>query len=215
MTGYTNYTAPTNASTADFAEDLADVYAHFDPLVGEKVATDALLPASGNYVGRRIWVEDTARLKVCAVLPSTWVDVGGPSNPRGRKGHAIRTSSTSVNATGSTVDVPGLEVTFTAEAGRVYRVTLQSALMSTVANDRMAAQIREGGTALAGMSNFLAGAAGSSFQFNLQGLVVNPSVGSHTYKASIYRVSGSGVVNLYADAGTPSFLLVEDIGSVS
>lgn len=72
MTGRTGYTAPTNASAANFATDLANVYAWFDALVGESKANAAALPSSGNWVGRLITTVDTGAVYVCTATPGTW-----------------------------------------------------------------------------------------------------------------------------------------------
>jgi hypothetical protein len=59
MTGRTGYTNPTNDNTFAPPADMTAVYEHFDPLIGETVATAADLPSSGNWVGRTITVVDT------------------------------------------------------------------------------------------------------------------------------------------------------------
>ena len=43
--------------------------------------------------------------------------------------------------------------------------------------------------------------------------IVQPSGGSHTYKLSVLRLSGTGSLTMYAGAAYPAFILVEDIGS--
>jgi hypothetical protein len=75
MSGNTGYTAPTNDSTFAPPADIATVYTHFDPLIGETVATLADLPASGNWVGRTITVVDT--LFVYVWSSTGWVFVAG------------------------------------------------------------------------------------------------------------------------------------------
>jgi len=59
MTGRTNYTPITNSSAMLGPAQITAVYEHFDPLVGETVATASSLPTLGNWVGRSIFVADT------------------------------------------------------------------------------------------------------------------------------------------------------------
>jgi len=60
MTGRTGYTGVTNDDPPYGPEQITDVYEHFDPLIGETAATASALPASGNWTGRTVYVQDTA-----------------------------------------------------------------------------------------------------------------------------------------------------------
>lgn len=64
MAGLTGYTAPTNGDAPEGPEQMENIYEHFDPLVGETVTTASSLPASGNWVGRRIYVQDDQSTRV-------------------------------------------------------------------------------------------------------------------------------------------------------
>lgn len=64
MTGFTGYTGVTNDNPFAPPADMTAVYEHFDPLVGETVATAADLPAASNWVGRTVYVADTKTLYV-------------------------------------------------------------------------------------------------------------------------------------------------------
>lgn len=41
-------------------------------LIGESVSTRSALPASGNWVGRAIYVDDEDLVYICKALPGTW-----------------------------------------------------------------------------------------------------------------------------------------------
>lgn len=62
MAGRTGYTA--TPPEYDPRTHIDDVYEHYDTLVGETVDEVADLPASGNWVGRTIWVADIEELRV-------------------------------------------------------------------------------------------------------------------------------------------------------
>jgi hypothetical protein len=210
MADATGGTPPVGSSPFDPPQHYKDAYDHFGNVAKFfAVATAANLPASGNWNGRRLWVLDTQRLMVWN--GSAWVR-SNSRGPYGRMGYAERTTATTINAGASDVDVPSLSITFTAEAGRTYKVTLNGYLIGSVANDRAAMSIKEGSTTLQSMSNFLLAASGSAYQQLLEAIIVSPSAGAHTYKVAIRRSSGSGNVNMYSDSQTKAFLLVEDIG---
>jgi hypothetical protein len=210
MADSTGGTPPVGSSPFDPPQHYKDAYDHFgDVAKFFAVATAANLPASGNWNGRRLWVLDTQRLMVWN--GSAWVRANSRA-PYGRMGYAERTSTTTINATTSSLDVPGLAVTFTAEAGRTYRVAVNALLIGSVSGDRSAMAIQEGSTVLQSMSNFLLNTAGSAYQLHMEAIIVSPSAGSHTYKVTIRRSSGTGNVNMYSASDGRAFILVEDIG---
>lgn len=63
MTGRTGYTGITGASPMNGPEQITDVYEHFDPLIDASIATIALLPAVGNWVGREYFVEEDGSIR--------------------------------------------------------------------------------------------------------------------------------------------------------
>lgn len=83
MSDVTGGTPPTNASTFDAANDIADVYAHFGAQAQYSVANAAALPASGNWVGRHLMTEDTDAWYLCTALPGTWSKVTQPATVAG------------------------------------------------------------------------------------------------------------------------------------
>lgn len=72
MADVTGATKPTNASAFDVPGDIADVYDHFGDSAKFTVANVAALPATGNWVGRRLFVQSDKTLRVCTALPTTW-----------------------------------------------------------------------------------------------------------------------------------------------
>lgn len=131
--------------------------------------------------------------------------------PRGEVAYAEVTS----NQTGITTmtDLTGLSVTWTAAAGRRYRVSFKVLVFSTVANDDANVWVRNG-------SSTSLNAYGVRAVSTTHGIVVagshrltGLSAGSQTVKLSLERAAGSGSVALAAASTHPSFILVEDIGS--
>jgi hypothetical protein len=116
------------------------------------------------------------------------------------------------NQTGITTitDITGLSVAVTVGASRRIRVSVHvPTTTSSVATDRGQAYIREGSTQLAASTKRFSGINGESgFDFAWIGL---PSAGSHTYKASYARITGTGNHEWNAGTTAPAFIMVEDI----
>lgn len=72
MTGRTGYTEFDNGLPPEGPDQMNTIFEHFDPLIGESVATASALPSSGNWVGRTIHVEDIDVIAQCVALPGTW-----------------------------------------------------------------------------------------------------------------------------------------------
>lgn len=130
MTGRTNYTGVSNGDAPNFGPDITDVYEHFDPLIGESVANVAALPASGNWVGRSIYVDADKSVRVLTALPNTWMAVTAPV-------YSIRTKNAAqsvATATWTTITFPLSEGesgitysggTFTVPTAGIYYVSAQ------------------------------------------------------------------------------------------
>jgi hypothetical protein len=103
-------------------------------------------------------------------------------------------------------DIPGLAVTVTVGAGRRIRISVDILQTSTVTSDTLQLQINEGATNLQ-LRNVLVTSSTSSFS-----VVKSPTTGSHTYKVTIARISGTGNPGQSSGATFPGFILVEDIG---
>lgn len=124
--------------------------------------------------------------------------------------YAQRTSS---QASVTTItDLTDLTVTFTASANRYYLIHGFVTVLSSVSADNCGLIIANASnTALATVhviSNTNAVAVHANAFYR-----VSPSAGSVTYKLRGQRGAGTGSLTYTADATTPSFIMVTDIGS--
>ena len=128
----------------------------------------------------------------------------------GSKGYAQVTA----NQTGITTmtDLTGLSVTWTAVAGRRYKVTFKVLVFSTVANDDANVWLRDGSST--SLNAYGVRAVSTTHGINVSGshVLTGLSAGSQTVKLSLERAAGSGSLGLAAASTHPSFILVEDIG---
>lgn len=133
-----------------------------------------------------------------------------PGQSLGTLGYAQVTASQG-SITGVT-DITGLSVPVTVVSGRRIRITVQiNTCLSTTATDLYELNINEGATLLNtinGKCNDTANGLGATVH-----AIIQPSAGSHTYKAQLGRLSGSGTLTMGAGAVFPAFILVEDIGT--
>lgn len=109
------------------------------------------------------------------------------------------------------VDITGLSVTVTTNGSRRIKITgYTPGILSTVAGDSAYSAIYEGSTRLnfSGTGWIGSGALEQGTTVLWSGV---PTSGSHTYKISCARYSGTGVVTFDAGAGAPAFILVEYI----
>lgn len=175
-----------------------------NPLGRTVICNSANRPTgSQRYPGLEIYETDT--FTKWRWDGSAWVGV-----PMGRIAYASKT--TQQTGITSVADITGLSVTFTAVAGRRYRVKLQALVFSSISNDIVQIQIRDGSGTVLNLSQVLA--ASSTFGLSAAcEYVTNGWTGSTTVKAAALRNSGTGTVTFDAGATYPAFLLVEDIGS--
>lgn len=109
-------------------------------------------------------------------------------------------------------DLTSLTVTVTVVAGRRIRISAAVRLTSTVASDEMRVNIKESTTQLAGGTILQVGSGNIAGTVRAEA-IIQPSAGSHTYKLSAQRTTGTGLVTMVATATDPAFILVEDIGT--
>jgi hypothetical protein len=100
MAGRTGYTALTNASPMAGPSQITGVYSFFDSLIGEERNTVALLPSSGNWVGRTIYVRADR-------TPRVWNGTGWESIGR------LRSTDYATGATDGKTLNPGTEYNIT------------------------------------------------------------------------------------------------------
>ncbi len=126
----------------------------------------------------------------------------------GQAAYAQVTANQGSIASTTPVDLTGLSVTFTAVAGRRYRVEGRVLMQSSI------------GTDIARLT--LATGAGVRVQLDDQTLAhlkslyiphfVTPGAGSTTYKLQASRAVGTGTITMTADPTFPAYIAVEDAG---
>lgn len=112
---------------------------------------------------------------------------------------------------GASTDLTSLSVAVTVGPSRRIRITVWTSTIMTNTNAAIALQIKEGVTTLterqlAPTSNVTIG------DFITASVVLTPTTGAHTYKASMALAAGAGTVGSFASATTPAWILVEDLG---
>lgn len=127
--------------------------------------------------------------------------------PGGWIGYAETTSAQSGITT--VTDLTGLTVTVTVNTSRRIRITGQADITRTVSTDLVIGRVKEGSTNL---GIFYSAATIGTFNTGQAGCVIAPTAGSHTYKLTLERSSGTGTCGVQAAAGEPNWILVEDLG---
>ena len=130
------------------------------------------------------------------------------SQARGALGYAEVTADQGSITTEA--DLTSLTVTVYVHTGRRIKITCCAQMYSTVTNDDFVLRIKEGATELQG--RLTGGLLANTGTFITAQVILTPSVGNHTYKATMARWSGTGTGTLNAAATQPTFFLVEDIG---
>ncbi len=109
------------------------------------------------------------------------------------------------------VDLTSLTVTVTVGTGRRIRISARTLVVSTVANDIAALNIKEGAAQLqTGRTGALSGTA-VSVGISAD-VILTPTAGAHTYKLAMARETGTGTLTNKAAATAPAFIAVEDLG---
>jgi hypothetical protein len=112
------------------------------------------------------------------------------------------------------VDLAGLSVAPTVEANRRVRVTAFGQVAAGIAAAAFRGQLYQDGAIVGRWLSSPSTPAGERTT-GYGAVILTPSGGSHTYKATLQVVSGSGSATLEAAAGVPAYILVEDIGAAS
>jgi hypothetical protein len=109
-------------------------------------------------------------------------------------------------------DVTGLSVTWTAVAGRVYEVTVQALILSSVADDICQLAITNAANTIqswGAVSSRSPSAFGESVGCTKR---VTGLSGAITWKARAARQAGTGNVTVIGDVTVPAFIKVVDMG---
>ena len=178
------------------------------------VAAGGILPVRdssdrpAHYEGRPVWQMDTNQLLLSD--GSAWISPGA--------GGAVVAPAkrTSNLAFISEADVVTLSAA-TLVAGRRYKLSLAYKGFSDVSGpNNVVIRLKEGSTTYmewnAIVDNVTAGEGGGNF-ISLD-CAADISAGSHTFKATMARATGTSTISLEAAATYPTTLLLEDIGPV-
>jgi hypothetical protein len=129
------------------------------------------------------------------------------SVPVGQLGYAQVTASQGSITTQT--DLIGLSVNVVVPSGRILKISAQTLMNSTVADDVLGVEIMEGATRLAALRD---NPSVANQNIEVSGsAIVSPSAGAHTYKLQALRFAGTGTVTMVAAADAPAYILVEDI----
>lgn len=169
-----------------------------------EVVTSTTQPT--GYTGKLIYETDTNNL-----LVHNGASYAKPWNmPWGRIAHQLVTSNTG-SITTTPVDL--MSVTFTAVAGRLYRIRMGGEFSSTVADGAFILAIADGSNNQ--VRRLTDAVLTTSSRVLDVDYITTLTAGSHTRKIRFFRASGSGTYTFQADATNPAYLLVEDIGPAS
>lgn len=112
-------------------------------------------------------------------------------------------------------DLVDFEAEVSLNPDRMIRITAKVPVSSDTVGDRVGINIKEGASLLGGDQADV-DVADRQYTLTAHALIDGPSAGLHTYKVSVVLGAGSsGPATAHANAGGPSFFLVEDIGPAS
>lgn len=129
--------------------------------------------------------------------------------PFGVWGYAEVTAA-QANIGATVVDLTGLSVAYTSPGLRRVRITVNTALLSTVAGDYARVDVTDG----SGASTYITSQAqlsASAVSVTATAIEVAPA-GAVTYKARCVRSAGSGLITSNASTVSPASIIVEDLG---
>lgn len=134
-----------------------------------------------------------------------------PSTAIGAPGSTLGYAEVTVGQAGITaaVDLTGLSTSVTVPAGRRLRISAFIQNTRTVVDGTSRLQIQEGATVLQTID--IQPNIGSESVEATGSVVLTPSAGTHTYKLTLSRVTGTGTTALVATTTNPAYILVEDI----
>lgn len=130
------------------------------------------------------------------------------TGPFGVRGYVEATATQSSLEAG--VDLTGLSVTITFPANRRVRLAAYAPLQGSVAGDLARLDIKDGSTVVCGDQQRLE-TANTGFHAER---FVTPTVGSHTYKLTATRTTGTGTLILAATSTNAAWLSVTDLGPI-
>lgn len=197
---------PVDATASALAEGAATTFSRADHAHRggtAPVANAAARPAS-PYTGQTIHQADEDRLYVYNGTDWAPYAAGGMLEGGYAQVTAAQAGITSIT------DLTSLTVTVTVATARRIRITMDAEVSRTVVDGSSVLSIRESSTTLheATVSPNVANESAAVHR----ALILAPSAGSHTYKLSLARVTGTGTTGLAAASTKPASITVEDIG---
>lgn len=165
---------------------------------------------SGNVLTAIRGVEGTSAqaFATAATITQVFTAAALTSTPRGTLGYVqVVAAQGTITAE---VALTSLTIAAVVGAGRRIRVSAYTSVYSTVANDAILLNIREGGTYLK-TAEIWAVVINQDVTLNTA-VILTPTAGSHTYFLSMSRPAGTGSVTMNASTTNPAYLLVEDVG---
>jgi len=143
-------------------------------------------------------------------LNTAWVHGAVVSDYDSVLGYAQLTLSNQAGIS-TVTDLTSLSVTVTVPyAGHRVRITAETEVQSTVADDTARLQIQEGATILQAADQIMR-PANITNKIICHAIIV-PTAASHTYKLTLQRVAGTGTLTNNTAAPLVSYILVEDLG---
>jgi len=144
---------------------------------------------------------------------STWV-LGTAASAGGARGTVAYAQITASQPTTTTLtDIAGLSVTFTAVAGRTYKVTSAATLAITTGSTPAAASTRIflDGAQVQNCLISIPDASGNPYRADSEYVTSSLTAGSHTFKVQANTLNVGTAGFLLASPLYPAFILVEDI----
>lgn len=165
-------------------------------------ATTARINAAGiaRQGSQNTQISMTGGAGASAIYVSDWL---------GWHGYAEATAD-QTGVTSTETDLTSLSVTVTVLPNRRIRVSGEAMLASTVAGDTADLYINDNGSRIQLRRVTLAVA--NAHQSVHASRILTPAAGSHTFKLSFVRASGTGSIANSASSTHPSYILVEDLG---
>lgn len=195
-------------SAADYSDSLlvtippaaTPIYSYLD--VGEQTSSGQP-PVAGTAIGSPEKVDLTNGAEVQGLLPLAMVTSS-----------ALNYASLSSNqAITNDTDLTGLTKQVSVGEDRLIRITGSATVSVDDSGGQWIGTVQEGATVLGRWGEFKASAAGQVVRFEGSVVLNGPSVGSHTYKLTLHRLSGTGDADVIAASNNPAWILIEDIGS--
>jgi hypothetical protein len=159
-------------------------------------------PPASPSVGSVIYEYDTGKTKIYS--GTGWGELTTGSTITLAYAQAVANQTATTEA-----DMTGLSVTVTVPVGRRLRISGRTFISGSVTGAEIDVDIKEGATLLQlNRTKIQLADQGVGVETSV---IVTPSAGTHTYKLTMARVSGSGNAYSWADPTFPAYILVEDI----